>query len=135
MMRLRSSVLVALLLTAASQAGLAQVSRLAGIVRDEAGKPVGAATITALSTSTPPVSIAASTDEKGRFSIAGLAQGAWTLVVEAPGFQPARLNAKMPPARSAENLAVTLQRGAPAPAGPGPDVTGTELQGLIDAAE
>lgn len=64
-----------------------QVARVSGIVKDETGQPIKGATIRADNPDAPLGNITATTDDKGRFAIIGLARGEWTFVAEAPGFQ------------------------------------------------
>jgi tetratricopeptide (TPR) repeat protein len=89
-MRLRSLTLLALLaacdLTVARPAAAQSVQgRISGIVNDENGKPIKAATIAAENSDTNQ-SFTATTDEKGRFTIIGLRPGSWTFTGGAPGF-------------------------------------------------
>src|SRR5262245_31986456 len=65
----------------------AQVARVSGIVRDEAGQPLKGATIRAENPDAPLNTLTAATDDKGRFAIIGLARGEWMFTAEAPGFQ------------------------------------------------
>src|SRR5215470_15658532 len=66
----------------------AQVARIAGLVKDEAGNPIKGATIRAENPDAPLGSLTAATDDHGRFAIIGLARGEWSFTAEAPGFQP-----------------------------------------------
>ncbi len=76
----------ALVLGCAASAA-AQVARVAGFVKDEAGQPIKGATIRAENPDAPLGSLTAATDDKGRFAIIGLARGEWMFTAEAPGFQ------------------------------------------------
>jgi Tfp pilus assembly protein PilF len=82
-----------IVLTAALVAGWAagaagQVARAGGIVRDDVGQPIKGATIRADNPEAPLGTITATTDDKGRWAIIGLARGSWTFTAAAPGFQP-----------------------------------------------
>ena len=76
-----AAVLCALLGTRVS----AQMGRVGGIVRDDAGQPVKGATVTA---EDPNVgqALTATTDDKGRFTIIGLRSGLWQFTARAPGY-------------------------------------------------
>ena len=82
-----SAVCSVLALGAATTAS-AQVARVSGIVRDEAGQPLKGATIRAENPDAPLGLFTAATDDKGRFAIIGLARGEWNFIAEAPGYQP-----------------------------------------------
>jgi hypothetical protein len=138
MSRLRRALLMALLLPAIPtplDAQVSQIARVSGVVRDEGGKPVPSATVTASNPDQAPATLNATTDEKGRFAILGLRRGSWTFSVSAPGFQVTRVGGTVQAGRPNPPINITLTRGTPAPAGPAPTVTGAALQGTIDAAE
>ncbi|MGE0703237.1 MAG: carboxypeptidase regulatory-like domain-containing protein [Vicinamibacterales bacterium] len=63
----------------------AQMGRVGGLVRTEGGEPIRGATVTAENENFG-LSITATTDDRGRFSIIGLRIGMWTFTAEAPGF-------------------------------------------------
>jgi tetratricopeptide (TPR) repeat protein len=110
------------------------VGRVAGTVRDEAGKPVPGATITA-SNPEQALTLTATSDVKGRFGILGLRRGIWVFAVAAPGFQKTsqagevQLGGQNPPVNV--RLVKTL---TPQP-GPLSTLSATEIQTKIDAAE
>jgi tetratricopeptide (TPR) repeat protein len=85
---LTRAVLAALLVTAGAGLAAAQTGRVGGMVKDESGKPIKGATVTAENPNASPSSFTATTDDKGRFSIIGLRSGAWTFTASAPGFAP-----------------------------------------------
>lgn len=64
---------------------LAQMGRVGGLVRTEGGEPIRGATVTAENKNFG-LSITATTDDRGRFSVIGLRIGMWTFTAEAPGF-------------------------------------------------
>ncbi|MGE0392697.1 MAG: tetratricopeptide repeat protein [Vicinamibacterales bacterium] len=66
----------------------AQSGAVRGSVVDVDGQPIKGAVIKATSLGGRPPAITAATDAKGRFAMIGLASGAWTFRVEAPGFVP-----------------------------------------------
>lgn len=80
--------LVALFVTALAGEAFAQIGRVGGQVKDEAGQPIKGATVTAENPSASPNSFTATTDDKGRFSVIGLKSGAWTFTAQAPGYGP-----------------------------------------------
>ncbi len=72
-------------LLALHASGAAAQGRISGVVNDETGKPIKAATVTAQSTETN-VQLTATTDERGRFSMIGLRSGTWRFSAQAPGY-------------------------------------------------
>jgi TolA-binding protein len=86
-LRLFRGLLTAAIVVAWAGVATAQVARVSGIVKDEAGQPIKGATIRADNPDAPLGTITATTDDKGRFAIIGLARGEWTFVAESPGFQ------------------------------------------------
>src|SRR5262249_60571943 len=63
------------------------LGRISGLVLDENGKPIKAATVTAENSETNQA-LTATTDEKGRFSILGLRPASWKFTAAAPGYFP-----------------------------------------------
>src|SRR5438034_441352 len=117
-------VMVALAFAALGASAAAQTGRAGGTVKDETGQPIKDATITAENPNASPSSFTATTDDKGRFSIIGLARGQWTFTAQAPGFAPeagkmpiSTIGAPNPP------LTFTLKRGGSP--GPGSALGGT----------
>lgn len=82
------AVLAALLVAAWAGLASAQIGRVGGQVKDETGKPIKGATVTAENPNASPSSFKATTDDKGQFSIIGLRAGSWTFTASAPGFAP-----------------------------------------------
>jgi hypothetical protein len=136
MRALRRAILLTLL-AALSSAAAAQglLARVAGTVRDDAGKPVAGATITATNPEQAPSTFTATTDDKGRFGILGLRRGAWVFAIAAPGFQTVRATGDVQAGRPNPPLNVRLLRATAPPAGPTWILTGPEIQTKIDAAE
>ena len=120
---------------APASAQVSQIARVAGMVRDEAGKPIAGASITASNPDQAPATFTASTDGKGRFAILGLRRGSWTFSVAAPGFKTTRVAGDVLVGRPNAPINVTLMKGTPAVSGPAPTVTGAELQEVIEDAE
>jgi predicted Zn-dependent protease len=130
------AILVAALFVLPAAVASAQVARVSGIVRDEAGQPIKGATIRADNADAPLGTITATTDTKGRFAIIGLARGEWSFTAEAPGFQPQvgelniqRLSAPNPP------LTFTLAKTVARPPAGIEGVTAKDLQQQLNAAD
>jgi tetratricopeptide (TPR) repeat protein len=79
--------LAAGLVVAAAAAAEAQVIRVAGTVRDDAGAPVRGASIVAENPDNNPSRLTTTSNEKGAFGFIGVRRGQWTLTVDAPGFE------------------------------------------------
>jgi tetratricopeptide (TPR) repeat protein len=129
------SVTLTLVLGLEATAG-AQVGRVAGVIEDEAGKPIKGATITAQNPDLSPSTFTASTDAKGRFSILGLRRGDWRFTIQAPGYETAQTVRPVMTIRPNAPLHVRLLRGAlPALPGPLDGIDAADIQRRIDAAE
>jgi Tfp pilus assembly protein PilF len=130
------TLLPAAVLLAWAGTAVAQVARVSGIVRDEAGQPLKGATIRADNPDVALGTLTAASDEKGRFAMIGLARGEWMFTAELPGFQPAfiplniqRVGTPNPP------LIFSLQK-APVKLPPGVEgVTAKELQQQLGTAD
>jgi tetratricopeptide (TPR) repeat protein len=114
----------------------AQVARVSGIVRDEAGQAIKGATIRAENPDAPLGTFTAATDDKGRFAIIGLARGEWTFTAQAPAFQSqfnelniVRTGAALPP------LVFTLQKAIVRPPAGVEGITAKDLQQQLEAAD
>jgi predicted Zn-dependent protease len=64
----------------------AQTARVGGVVRDEDNQPLRSVTVTATSPDASAAAFTATTDDRGRFSIAGLRPGTWSFSAQAPGY-------------------------------------------------
>jgi len=60
-----------------------------GVVRDTNGRPIRSAIVHAVNDNAHPGDVQATTDDKGRFAMIGLAGGEWRFLVDAPGFATA----------------------------------------------
>ena len=67
---------------------LAQRGMLSGTVTDDEGNPVAGAAVVAENAEANPPRFEQVTDERGRYSMLGLASGPWKVTVEAAGFSP-----------------------------------------------
>lgn len=83
---LRSLLAVSLVAVCASAAH-AQMGRVNGVVKDEAGQPLKGVTVTV---DNPNIgqTMTSTTDDKGRFGLIGLRAGQWRFIAQAPGFGP-----------------------------------------------
>jgi len=71
---------------AVAQPTAAQQGGVRGTVLDTDGRPIKGASVKAENPNAFPQQRTATTDDKGRFAIIGLASGIWKFVAEAPGF-------------------------------------------------
>ena len=116
-------------------AAQALVGRVAGTIRDESGKPVAGATITATNPEQA-LTLTATSDVKGRFGMLGLRRGIWVFAIAAPGFQKVSQAGEVQIGNQNPPLNVKLVKN-PTPPQPGPlsTLTGSDIQSMIDAAE
>jgi tetratricopeptide (TPR) repeat protein len=89
--------------------------RLQGQIKDEQGKPVEGATIT-LRKGTGPVDPKAdgpkpiTTDRNGKWSVLGLAEGAWGILIQKPGYMDSEGQIKVDEFHVAQPTNVTLKK-------------------------
>lgn len=137
--RLRCSraVPVVLVLLAFGTSIAAQTGQVAGVVHDDKGNPIKAATVTFENPdASPPTSLTTTTDEKGRFSMTGFwGGGQWTVKAAAPGFDPESGKMRL---RSEKNapIVIKLHRsiGRP-PSGALASVSARDLQTQLQSAD
>jgi len=115
-------------------AAQALVGRVAGTIRDESGKPVAGATITATNPEQA-LTLTATSDVKGRFGMLGLRRGVWVFAVAAPGFQKVSLADEVQLGNQNPPLNVKLVKSPTPQPGPLSNLSGPEIQSIIDAAE
>jgi tetratricopeptide (TPR) repeat protein len=126
--------LFAVLFAATASVASAQIGRVGGVVKDEAGLPLKGITVTAQNPNIGQ-SFTATTDDKGRFSMIGLRAGQWSFIAQAPGFSPeggamaVRMGAPNPP------IAFVLKRTGVAAFGALGGITSHDLQADLDAAD
>jgi len=111
------------------------VARVSGTVKDDGGKPVSGATVTATNPDQAPSTFTATTDAHGRFGILGLRRGTWVFAIAAPGFQTLRASGEVQTLRQNPPLNVRLIRSVAPLTSPASTLTGADMQALIDAAE
>ena len=85
-MRFRTTLLV-IMAALIPHIASAQIGRVNGLVNDENGRPIKAATITA-DNDDYGLTFTATTDDKGRFVMIGLRTGQWRFIAQAPGYEP-----------------------------------------------
>jgi hypothetical protein len=102
-------VVAALAVLALTAPAFGQGAKAAGNVKDTNGRPIKGATITATNRDAVPPEIASTSDDKGRWAMIGLRTGAWTFVVEAPGFVAVKADAPIRVAGTAP-MSFTLAR-------------------------
>jgi tetratricopeptide (TPR) repeat protein len=81
---------------------------IGGVVRSEEGDPVRGAVIVAQNKDATPPSLSAVSDEKGRFGLLGLRSGLWSVMVKAPGYEPAVLSWPVRSTMAGPSLEVVL---------------------------
>lgn len=84
--RLRSVATIVLAAISLAVPAAAQTGRASGLVRDQNGKPIRSAIIRADNPVAYPPKVTATSDDKGRWAMIGLASGEWRFTIEAPGF-------------------------------------------------
>jgi hypothetical protein len=100
-----------------------------GTVKDQAGKAIKGATVTAVNPDASPRQFASATDDKGRWAMIGLRSGSWRFIVEAPGYEKVEtpINVRV---AAAPPLAFTLARDP----GPIPNALDRNIHQLIQEA-
>jgi tetratricopeptide (TPR) repeat protein len=124
----------ALLVAGLASPAVAQIGRVGGVVKDEAGQPLKGATITAENRNIGQ-SFTATTDDKGRFTMIGLRAGTWRFIAQAPGFAPDA--GEMPVRMGAPNPPITfaLKKSGVANFGALGGIAGKDLQADLSAAD
>ena len=133
---LMRAMLAAIAVAALARAASAQSGRVAGVVKDEAGQSIKGATVRAENTNATPSTFTASTDDKGRFSVLGLASGQWTVTAEGLGFTPETVTVTVRTLTQRSPLMFTLKKIVEAaPAGVLGGLKARDLQGELAAAD
>jgi tetratricopeptide (TPR) repeat protein len=112
----------------------AQVIRVAGTIKDDAGRPVRGAAITAENPDQTPPRMTATSNDKGQFGFIGVRRGLWTIRVEAPGFESTQLRRQVAAGRQ-ESIEVRLARTATPAVLRLDGIKASEIQQRIDRAE
>ena len=112
----------------------AQVIRVAGTIRDDDGRPVRGAAITAENPDHTPPRLTTTSNDKGEFGFIGIRRGVWTMNVEAPGFERLQLRRPVGTGRQ-QSIEVRLARTATPVALPLDGLKAGEIQQRIERAE
>jgi tetratricopeptide (TPR) repeat protein len=108
--------LVSLLAGATPASAQFRPGHIGGVVKSDEGDPIRGAVVVAQNKDATPPSMSAVSDAKGRFGLLGLRSGLWSVMVKAPGYEPAVLSW---PVRSTmagpsmEVVLVSIPGGAP----------------------
>jgi tetratricopeptide (TPR) repeat protein len=130
----RTGLMVASLLACAASSA-AQAGRVSGIVRDDDGQAIKGAIVTAENPNRGLSSLTATTDDRGRFTMIGLAAGQWRFLAQAPGHAPGagemnvRFGTPNPP------LMFALRRNGPSVDAPLANIAAKDLQTQLAAAD
>ena len=112
----------------------AQVIRVAGTIRDDDGRPVRGAAITAENPDHTPPRLTTTSNDKGEFGFIGIRRGVWTMNVEAPGFERLQLRRPVGTGRQ-QPIEVRLARTATPVALALDGLKASEIQQRIERAE
>jgi hypothetical protein len=77
----------ALILVFGAVSAGAQVIRVSGTVKDDTGRPIRGAAVTAENPDQAPARLTATSNARGEFGFIGVRRGLWTITVDAPGFE------------------------------------------------
>jgi tetratricopeptide (TPR) repeat protein len=126
--------LAAVLVVAAAAAAEAQVIRVAGTIKDDAGAPVRGASIVAENPDHSPPRLTTTSNDKGAFGFIGVRRGQWTLTVDAPGFERVQFRQQVAAGRMAP-IEVRLDRTITPATLPLDAIKATDVQQRIARAE
>ena len=107
---------------------------MAGTIKDDGGRPVRGAAITAENPDHTPPRMTATSNDKGQFGFIGVRRGMWTISVDAPGFEKIQFRRQVAAGRQ-ESIDVRLARTAAPVALPLDGIKAGEIQQRIDRAE
>ena len=130
---MRNLLVIVLLGLAVASHAEAQVIRVAGTIRDDAGQPVRGASITAENPDNTPPRLSTTSNDKGQFGFIGVRRGAWTISVDAPGFEKMQFRRQVSAGRQ-EPIDVRLARVATPVALPLDGLKADDIQQRIDRA-
>ena len=126
--------LAAVLVVAVAAAAEAQVIRVAGTIKDDAGAPVRGASIVAENPDHSPPRLTTTSNDKGAFGFIGVRRGQWTLTVDAPGFEKVQFRQQVAAGRMAP-IEVRLDRTITPATLPLDAIKATDVQQRIARAE
>ena len=110
-----------------------QTARLAGSVKDMAGRPIKGAAIRAHNPVASPNEFNVTSDQRGNWSMLGLATGGWEVTAAAPGFERSTVAVRVSVLRA--NPGVHFVLVGAAVRGPLEGIDSTALQGDLSRAE
>jgi hypothetical protein len=113
----------------------AQVIRLAGSVRDDAGRPIRGAVIVAENPDQAPPRVSTTSNDKGQFGLIGIRRGVWTITIEAPGYDVTRFRRQVTATTRQDPLDIRMIKSAAPAALPLDGMKASEIQQRIDRAE
>ena len=119
---------------AAAAAAEAQVIRVAGTIKDDAGAPVRGASIVAENPDHSPPRLTTTSNDKGAFGFIGVRRGLWTLTVDAPGFEKVQFRQQVAAGRQPP-IEVRLGRTLTPATLPLDGIKATDVQQRIARAE
>jgi len=125
-------ILAALMLVATTAAAQGRVT---GTVKDEGGRAIKGATITAENADMAPASSTSTTDAKGKFSMLGLRGGLWTFTIEAPGYLAVRARARITYLGTNPPFDVRLKTAPERPSTPLEGIDSASVERQLDAAD
>ena len=131
---MRAFLAAAAIVVLASVDASAQVIRVSGTVKDDGGRPVRGAAITADNPDQAPSRLTATSNAKGEFGFMGIRRGAWTIAVEAPGFERLQFRHTVTSGRQ-QPIDVRLAHTATPAALPLDSVKASDIQQRIAKAE
>ncbi len=134
-MRLAGTMPAAALISMLCAAGAdAQVIRVSGTIKDDAGHPVRGAIVTAENPDQAPARLTATSNDKGQFGFIGIRRGQWMFSIEAPGHEPVRFRRPVAAGRQ-QPIEITLERTAAPAALPLDGTNAGDILQRIDRAE
>jgi tetratricopeptide (TPR) repeat protein len=110
-----------------------QTARLAGTVKDMTGRPIKGAAIQARNPTASPKEFNVTSDQRGNWSMLGLATGGWEVTASAPGFEGSTVAVRVSVLRANPNVAFVLVGAAVR--GPLEGIDSAALQGDLSHAE
>jgi tetratricopeptide (TPR) repeat protein len=112
-----------------------QVIRVAGTVKDDAGRAVRGAVITAENPDQAPPRLTATSNERGQFGFIGIRRGVWTIHVEAQGHEAVRFSRRVSAGARQPPLDVSLVREPTPRPKPLAGIRASDIQERIARAE
>jgi tetratricopeptide (TPR) repeat protein len=133
-MRLLRALSAAALSVAFAASVEAQVIRVAGTIKDDAGHPIRGAIVTAENPDQAPSRLTTTSNDKGEFGFIGIRRGLWMFSIDAPGHEAVRFRRQVAAGRQ-EPIQVTLSKTATPTALPLDGTNAGDILQRIDRAE